>query len=528
MAAGTYMHSLLLVAVAHTVIPCSLADSFYTNTSTVTDIGGDELQRLSNPMKQTRFDLKLIEFYAPWCGHCQHFKPAYISAADSIAKTFKDVHFYAVDCVKYREVCTEWKVEGYPDLRMFVQSKWVTAKADSVPLTPVGVIEWVKTQRASACSTLANPHMCDSAVIPQTAAVDGIAVALIPQVNNVGAVAVPVVVAANDDGGGGKGGGGGNGGGGVAKLHARGALRVPKSPLAANVNMGSVSQPSKGKPQMADILATVEFALANDLQSRFLATSAASADHVRTFLQTVYEALPGSAHQKRLLQDAREELSARGKTATATEYQNGLDKLATYRNKYSNFCAGESRQFTCGLWTIFHAMLINARDDRHALQLGHFIINFIATDFRCTYCRDHFAKMVLGENGHPAWNSIDKSHESVVLWFWKSHNAVNVRLGKGVFPSALVCPSLCRNNNGTFREKGILSFMKEFYSFNTMGATTHVVDALDDHGSTYTHLIIPMSACIMLVTLLAVLKGQAIKKMILCEQNKKKEKVCMA
>jgi len=45
----------------------------------------------------------LAVFYAPWCGHCQRFAPAYMQLADTyISETKGTVLFGAINCVTQR------------------------------------------------------------------------------------------------------------------------------------------------------------------------------------------------------------------------------------------------------------------------------------------------------------------------------------------------------------------------------------------------------------------------------------------
>ncbi|XP_064105135.1 thioredoxin domain-containing protein 5-like [Macrobrachium nipponense] len=56
-----------------------------------------------------------VKFYAPWCGHCQRLAPAWESLAKSLEHD-KSVSIGKLDCTKYRDICTEYEVKGYPTL----------------------------------------------------------------------------------------------------------------------------------------------------------------------------------------------------------------------------------------------------------------------------------------------------------------------------------------------------------------------------------------------------------------------------
>ena len=59
-------------------------------------------------------DLVLVEFYAPWCGHCKKMEPAYKAAA----KILKDdgIPLAKVDATKESELAKEFMVQGFPTL----------------------------------------------------------------------------------------------------------------------------------------------------------------------------------------------------------------------------------------------------------------------------------------------------------------------------------------------------------------------------------------------------------------------------
>ncbi len=61
-------------------------------------------------------DVHIVEFYAPWCPHCQNFKPVYIALAKEITKRSINVNvfFHAVSCTLNSDVCTTYNIAGYP------------------------------------------------------------------------------------------------------------------------------------------------------------------------------------------------------------------------------------------------------------------------------------------------------------------------------------------------------------------------------------------------------------------------------
>ncbi|EPZ33204.1 Thioredoxin-like fold domain-containing protein [Rozella allomycis CSF55] len=62
----------------------------------------------------------LVEFYAPWCGHCQKLAPKYEEAAT----TLKDkVKLAQVNCDDHKSLCSEVGISGYPTLKVYAEYK---------------------------------------------------------------------------------------------------------------------------------------------------------------------------------------------------------------------------------------------------------------------------------------------------------------------------------------------------------------------------------------------------------------------
>eukprot|EP00878_Enallax_costatus_P001518 GHUV01001669.1.p1 GENE.GHUV01001669.1~~GHUV01001669.1.p1 ORF type:complete len:459 (+),score=78.64 GHUV01001669.1:164-1540(+) len=84
---------------------------FYTGTDVVTltdsNFDGEVMQS---------DDIWMVEFYAPWCGHCKALKPAWTDAATQLKGKVK---LGAVDCTVHQSTCGQYGVQGYPTIKVF-------------------------------------------------------------------------------------------------------------------------------------------------------------------------------------------------------------------------------------------------------------------------------------------------------------------------------------------------------------------------------------------------------------------------
>ncbi|KAI8587579.1 protein disulfide isomerase [Geranomyces variabilis] len=99
--------------------------------------------------------ISLIEFYAPWCGHCKNLAPEYEKAATELKP---DVVLAKVDCTEQAEVCEKYDVKGYPTLKVFREGTPTeykgARKAD-------GIVSYMKKQNLPPVSTLTADKVAD-------------------------------------------------------------------------------------------------------------------------------------------------------------------------------------------------------------------------------------------------------------------------------------------------------------------------------------------------------------------------------
>jgi protein disulfide-isomerase A6 len=60
----------------------------------------------------------LVEFYAPWCGHCKKLAPEFEKLGEAF-KANKDVLIAKVDCDDHKPLCSKFGVTGFPIIKWF-------------------------------------------------------------------------------------------------------------------------------------------------------------------------------------------------------------------------------------------------------------------------------------------------------------------------------------------------------------------------------------------------------------------------
>lgn len=127
----------------------------------------------------------LLEFFAPWCGHCKNLEPVWRSVADELAEEGAPVKIGALDATVNTITANEYGIKGFPTIKLFVDGQaedyeggrsrtdileYVKAKiADRVP--PPEIVQITKESvltdycgKAQLCVVSFLPHIldCDS------------------------------------------------------------------------------------------------------------------------------------------------------------------------------------------------------------------------------------------------------------------------------------------------------------------------------------------------------------------------------
>ncbi|KAL9385076.1 hypothetical protein Peur_022086 [Populus x canadensis] len=97
----------------------------------------------------------LVEFYAPWCGHCKKLAPEYEKLGSSFRKA-KTVLIGKVDCDEHKGVCSKYGVSGYPTLQWFPKGSLEPKKYEG-PRTAEALTEYVNTEGGTNVKIAAVP-----------------------------------------------------------------------------------------------------------------------------------------------------------------------------------------------------------------------------------------------------------------------------------------------------------------------------------------------------------------------------------
>ncbi|KAL2520129.1 Protein disulfide-isomerase 5-2 [Forsythia ovata] len=66
------------------------------------------------------FDYILVDFYAPWCGHCKRLAPELDKAAPVLGGLKQPIIVAKIDADRYKRLASKHEIDGYPTLKMFI------------------------------------------------------------------------------------------------------------------------------------------------------------------------------------------------------------------------------------------------------------------------------------------------------------------------------------------------------------------------------------------------------------------------
>ncbi|NWZ45630.1 PDIA2 isomerase, partial [Brachypodius atriceps] len=97
--------------------------------------------------------LLLVEFYAPWCGHCQRLAPSFAQAAAELRNESSPARLGKVDATAQTALATEFGITSYPTLKLFRDGNRTHPLAYTGPMDSQGIVRWMQ-RRAGPSATL--------------------------------------------------------------------------------------------------------------------------------------------------------------------------------------------------------------------------------------------------------------------------------------------------------------------------------------------------------------------------------------
>ncbi|XP_061821458.1 protein disulfide-isomerase A4 [Nerophis lumbriciformis] len=88
-------------------------------------------------------DIILVEFYAPWCGHCKSLAPEYEKAAQELSQRSPPIPLAKVDATVENDIASRFEVSGYPTLKIFRRGKMFDYNG---PREKFGIVDYMNEQ----------------------------------------------------------------------------------------------------------------------------------------------------------------------------------------------------------------------------------------------------------------------------------------------------------------------------------------------------------------------------------------------
>ncbi|XP_069725906.1 protein disulfide-isomerase A2 [Phaenicophaeus curvirostris] len=117
--------------------------------------------------------LLLVEFYAPWCGHCQRLAPAFAEAATVLRNESSPAWLGKVDATEQMALANEFNITSYPTLKLFRDGNRTHPVVYTGRLDTEGIVRWLRRRAGPTATLLQDPDTADAFISSQDLVVVG-------------------------------------------------------------------------------------------------------------------------------------------------------------------------------------------------------------------------------------------------------------------------------------------------------------------------------------------------------------------
>ncbi|CAN8234163.1 unnamed protein product [Cochlearia groenlandica] len=122
-----------------------------------------------------KHDFIVVEFYAPWCGHCKKLTPEYEKAASELNSHNPPLVLAKIDASEEsnKGIATEYKIQGFPTIKIF-RNGGKSVQDYNGPREADGIVSYVKKQSGPASVEIKSADAASEVVGDQSVVIVGV------------------------------------------------------------------------------------------------------------------------------------------------------------------------------------------------------------------------------------------------------------------------------------------------------------------------------------------------------------------